>query len=267
MPHTPLLGSWYTGAFWRIHVSSSWGLRPQKLPLTRSMRSLVGCSAMPRTLVEPVPVLSRTGGRVEIAYTTEQEALRQELRAYFRELMTPEVQAEVAAGETGGPASLAAVRKMGADGWLGIGWPEGVRRPGRHAARAVHLHQRVVAGGRPHAVPQHQHRRHHHPGVRHAGAEGLLPAADPGRRAALLDRLHRAQLGHRPGVAHHQGGQGRRRVGHQRPEDLHQPRQLRRLRVARGPHRPRGPEAPRHHHLRGPHHRPRATRTRRSRRW
>ena len=61
---------------------------------------------------------------MEIAYTTEQDALRQELRAYFRELMTPEVQAEVATGETGGPASLAAVRKMGADGWLGIGWPK-----------------------------------------------------------------------------------------------------------------------------------------------
>lgn len=60
---------------------------------------------------------------MQIAYTPEQEALRQELRAYFSQLMTPEVQAEVAAGESGGPACLAAVRKMGADGWLGIGWP------------------------------------------------------------------------------------------------------------------------------------------------
>jgi alkylation response protein AidB-like acyl-CoA dehydrogenase len=60
---------------------------------------------------------------VEIAYTAEQEALRSELRAYFDDLMTDEVLDECAAGETGGPASLAAVRKMGADGWLGIGWP------------------------------------------------------------------------------------------------------------------------------------------------
>jgi 3-oxocholest-4-en-26-oyl-CoA dehydrogenase alpha subunit len=37
--------------------------------------------------------------------------------------MTPEVEAECAAGETGGPACLEAVRKMGSDGWLGIGWP------------------------------------------------------------------------------------------------------------------------------------------------
>jgi len=60
---------------------------------------------------------------MQIAYTAEQEALRQEIRAYFEVLMTPEVQAECAAGETGGPACLAAVRQMGRDGWLGIGWP------------------------------------------------------------------------------------------------------------------------------------------------
>jgi len=51
-----------------------------------------------------------------IAYTAEQEALRQELRGYFAELMTPEVQAECATGDTGGPACLEAVRKMGRDG-------------------------------------------------------------------------------------------------------------------------------------------------------
>jgi len=61
---------------------------------------------------------------LQIAYTPEQEALRREVRDYFADLMTPEVQAEVASGESGGPACLAAVRKMGRDGWLGIGWPK-----------------------------------------------------------------------------------------------------------------------------------------------
>ena len=60
---------------------------------------------------------------MQIAYTPEQQELKRELRAYFAELMTPEVQAEAIAGETGGPNCLAAVRKMGADGWLGLGWP------------------------------------------------------------------------------------------------------------------------------------------------
>jgi alkylation response protein AidB-like acyl-CoA dehydrogenase len=61
---------------------------------------------------------------LRIAYTAEQEALRHEVREYFAQLMTAEVQAEVASGESGGPACLEAVRKMGRDGWLGIGWPE-----------------------------------------------------------------------------------------------------------------------------------------------
>ncbi len=60
---------------------------------------------------------------MQIAYTAEQLALRDELRAYFAELMTPAVQEECAAGETGGPHCLEAVRQMGRDGWLGIGWP------------------------------------------------------------------------------------------------------------------------------------------------
>src|SRR3546814_13311695 len=58
---------------------------------------------------------------MHLAYTAEQEALRRELRQYFQALMTPEVETECAAGETGGPASLEAVRKMGRDGWLGLG--------------------------------------------------------------------------------------------------------------------------------------------------
>jgi len=61
---------------------------------------------------------------VRIAYTPEQEALRRELREYFAALMTPEVRAEVARGDSGGPACLEAVRKLGRDGWLGIGWPK-----------------------------------------------------------------------------------------------------------------------------------------------
>lgn len=68
---------------------------------------------------------------MHIAYTEEQARLRDELRAYFASLMTPEVEAEVAAGNTGGPACLEAVRKMGRDGWLGIGWPKEFGGQGR----------------------------------------------------------------------------------------------------------------------------------------
>ena len=56
-------------------------------------------------------------------YTPEQQALRRELRAYFGRLVTPEYQAELSRSEGGGPLYMQAVRKLGADGWLGIGWP------------------------------------------------------------------------------------------------------------------------------------------------
>lgn len=61
---------------------------------------------------------------MHIAYTPDQERLRTELRRYFADLMTPEVSAAAFAGDTGDPACLEAVRRMGRDRWLGVGWPE-----------------------------------------------------------------------------------------------------------------------------------------------
>jgi alkylation response protein AidB-like acyl-CoA dehydrogenase len=60
---------------------------------------------------------------MRIAYTDDQAALRDELRAYFARLVTPEVANEMAQGEMGGKKCLEAVAQMGKDGWLGVGWP------------------------------------------------------------------------------------------------------------------------------------------------
>jgi alkylation response protein AidB-like acyl-CoA dehydrogenase len=56
-------------------------------------------------------------------FTAEQQALRKEIRDYYRELLTPEVRSALAEDETGGPVYRELVGRMGADGWLGIGWP------------------------------------------------------------------------------------------------------------------------------------------------
>jgi alkylation response protein AidB-like acyl-CoA dehydrogenase len=61
---------------------------------------------------------------MRIAYSDDQLKLRDELRAYFGTLVTPEVAAEMAQGEMGGKKCLEAVAQMGADGWLGVGWPK-----------------------------------------------------------------------------------------------------------------------------------------------
>jgi alkylation response protein AidB-like acyl-CoA dehydrogenase len=56
-------------------------------------------------------------------FTAEQQALRKEIRDYYRELLTPEIRSALADDETGGPVYREVVGRMGADGWLGIGWP------------------------------------------------------------------------------------------------------------------------------------------------
>jgi len=63
---------------------------------------------------------------MNIQFTEKQLALRDELRAYFAKLMTPELVAECERdmGEGGGPLWREALRKMGRDGWIGVGWPE-----------------------------------------------------------------------------------------------------------------------------------------------
>jgi alkylation response protein AidB-like acyl-CoA dehydrogenase len=57
--------------------------------------------------------------------TPDQRALRDELRAYFAALITPELRRAMDEGGAGpGSAYRATVKRMGADGWLGVGWPK-----------------------------------------------------------------------------------------------------------------------------------------------
>jgi alkylation response protein AidB-like acyl-CoA dehydrogenase len=63
---------------------------------------------------------------MQIAYTPEQDRLRQELRTYFAGLMTPEIRESLATedGDYGnGEAYRQVVRQLGRDGWLALSWP------------------------------------------------------------------------------------------------------------------------------------------------
>jgi alkylation response protein AidB-like acyl-CoA dehydrogenase len=65
---------------------------------------------------------------MRIAYTPEQERLRRELRGYFGGLMTPEIREALSGvdGDSGdGQAYREVVRRLGRDGWLALGWPQG----------------------------------------------------------------------------------------------------------------------------------------------
>ncbi len=63
---------------------------------------------------------------MHIALTPEQQALQEELREYFADLVTPEVRTGLASasGEFGDAQVYKdVIRQLGTDGWLGIGWP------------------------------------------------------------------------------------------------------------------------------------------------
>jgi 3-oxocholest-4-en-26-oyl-CoA dehydrogenase alpha subunit len=66
-----------------------------------------------------------------IGYTEEQEKLRQELRAYYRDLLTPEVEAELGKEHGVGPTTRRIFKQMASDGWVGIGWPKEFGGQGR----------------------------------------------------------------------------------------------------------------------------------------
>jgi acyl-CoA dehydrogenase len=85
---------------------------------------------------------------VHIGLSPEHEALRAELRAYFGELVTPELRAEGGA-EAGGERTRAAIRKMGTDGWLGLGWPMEYGGQGRTPIEQQIFIEEAQAAGAP----------------------------------------------------------------------------------------------------------------------
>jgi alkylation response protein AidB-like acyl-CoA dehydrogenase len=84
-----------------------------------------------------------------IAYSQEQEALRQELRAYYAKLLTPEVREALYQGHGVGPAMRAVVRQMGRDGWLGIGWPKEYGGQGRSPIEQFIFFDESMRSGAP----------------------------------------------------------------------------------------------------------------------
>ncbi len=61
---------------------------------------------------------------MHLDHTPEQQRLRTELRAYFAELVPDNAYARYADPAAQKRFYRATIRRLGADGWLGVGWPE-----------------------------------------------------------------------------------------------------------------------------------------------
>jgi 3-oxocholest-4-en-26-oyl-CoA dehydrogenase alpha subunit len=84
-----------------------------------------------------------------LEYTPEQQALRKELREYFAKLLTPEVKEELGQPGEGGELFHQLLRRMGKDGWLGVGWPEEFGGQGRPATDQFVFFDEVQRAGAP----------------------------------------------------------------------------------------------------------------------
>ncbi len=81
--------------------------------------------------------------------TSEQKALRAELRAYFGELITDALREELRDSEGGGPEYTRILKQLGEDGWLGISWPEEYGGQGRSPIEQYIFSEEIQRAGFP----------------------------------------------------------------------------------------------------------------------
>ena len=138
---------------------------------------------------EPVTVLPRVGldppgparehrepSAMFLEETPEQQRLRDELRAYYADLLTDEVRAGLAEGGEGGEQWRQSRPDHRQGRLAGHRLAHRVRRAGPAGHRPVHLLRRDAPGRRPVPLRHREHGRPDHHAVRHRGAEAVLPA-------------------------------------------------------------------------------------------
>ncbi len=82
-------------------------------------------------------------------YTPAQHELRDQLRAYFGSLLTPASKDAMASEGHNGPTSREIRQKMGADGWLGVGWPTEYGGQGRSVLEQFVFFDEATRAGAP----------------------------------------------------------------------------------------------------------------------
>ena len=86
---------------------------------------------------------------MQLRETGEQQALRRELRAYFTGLLPEDERRRAGEEGVGGDRFREIVARLGADGWLGIGWPREYGGQGRSAEEQFVFFDEVQRAGLP----------------------------------------------------------------------------------------------------------------------
>ncbi|NIB42134.1 acyl-CoA dehydrogenase [Pseudomaricurvus alkylphenolicus] len=89
---------------------------------------------------------------MQLEFTEQQTQLKAELRQYFEDFMTEELKAELfdpSRREGGGPRWREGLRKLGRDGWIGLGWPKAFGGQQRSAIDQYIFTEEVQRAGFP----------------------------------------------------------------------------------------------------------------------
>ena len=188
---------------------------------------------------------------MHVAYTDSEEQLRKQLRDYYDKLLDPDTVEKLRHAEGVGPDMRRVVKQMGADGWLGIGWPKEYGGQGRGPIDQFIFFNESMRAGAP--VPMltinsvaptimefgtEEQRKKFLPAILRGEIHFCIGYSEPGAGTDLASLPH-------------QGGEGRRHLRHHRAEDVDQPGQRRRLLLAGRPHRRRRLAPQGHLDLRG----------------
>lgn len=79
----------------------------------------------------------------------EQKALRDELRAYYKKLLSPEVRHKLENEHGIGPERRRLVKQLGTDGWIAMGWPEEHGGKGKSAVEQFIFYDESMYAGSP----------------------------------------------------------------------------------------------------------------------
>ncbi len=86
---------------------------------------------------------------MHVDYTPAQHELRDRLRSYFTTLLPPDVKDAIAEEGLKGATTKEIRQKMGADGWLGIGWPTEYGGQGRSVLEQFVFFDEATRAGAP----------------------------------------------------------------------------------------------------------------------
>ena len=201
---------------------------------------------------------------MDLAFSKEEMAFREEVRAFFRDNVPPETRRKMVEGRHLSKDEMVTWwRILNKKGWGVLALAEGIWRHRLDLGAALHLQRGAAdAPGAGAARLRRQHGRPGHLHLRQREAEEAVSAAHRQCRRLVVPGLFRARLRLRPRLAQDQGRAQGRQVHHQRPEDLDHAGPARRHDLLPVPHRHQCEEADGHllhrvrHEVEGRHRAP-----------